>query len=68
MFSGQAQASLAFGIAISLAGIIGTPLGGWWLDHDVKRIWVSGANPTVMQLAAPRHTLTKRNTFEMPGD
>lgn len=39
MFAGQAKASFAFGAAISIAGVIGTPIGGWWLDRDVKRRW-----------------------------
>ena len=39
MFSGQATASFAFGAAISAAGVIGTPIGGWWLDRDIKRRW-----------------------------
>jgi hypothetical protein len=44
MIDKQATSSLAFGAAIAFAGALGTPLGGWWLDRDVKRIWVRGAS------------------------
>jgi MFS transporter, Spinster family, sphingosine-1-phosphate transporter len=34
----QSEASLYFGIAVSLAGAIGTPLGGFLLDYLTKRL------------------------------
>lgn len=33
----QASASLMFGAAISVAGLVGTPLGGWALDRHIAR-------------------------------
>lgn len=41
MYSTQSQASVALGACIAGAAIIGTPIGGWLLDWEVKRRWVS---------------------------
>jgi MFS transporter, Spinster family, sphingosine-1-phosphate transporter len=37
LFPDQASASLYFGGAVSLAGAVGTPLGGWLLDRATRK-------------------------------
>jgi hypothetical protein len=42
MFASQSQASTAIGACIAAAAIVGTPLGGWLLDWEVKKRSVGG--------------------------
>lgn len=61
MFSGQSEASITIGASIALAGIIGTPLGGWLLDLEVTRRWVRKKVPSP-NLRAVRVTISDIHT------
>lgn len=55
----QASASMLFGACVSVAGLVGTPLGGWALDavvaRDLRKARARGAAPAATASTAPKH-------------
>eukprot|EP01036_Dinobryon_divergens_P002532 gene2532-3327_t len=54
-FNTEMTASSAFGAVISLAGLVGTPLGGLWLDKQIKHNRMRSENRTVTLRTATAH-------------